>query len=109
MSIDVVHYTDPGCPWAYSTEPFVRALEWRYGDGLNWRTCLIGLAEDPQRYANITAGDLLLACPTGEGNRLVLEHDGGCGGLEVQSLTTALSLMSYLVRFQSAFILVVLL
>ena len=29
--------------------------------------------------------------------------DDGCGGLEVQSLTTALSLMSYLVRFRSAF------
>ena len=58
MSIDVVHYTDPGCPWAYSAEPFIRALEWRYGDGLTWRTCLIGLAEDPrfttfaQRMAN---------------------------------------------------------
>ncbi len=50
MPIAVVHYTDPGCPWAYSAEPFVRALEWRYGDGLTWRTCMVGLAEDPQRY-----------------------------------------------------------
>ncbi len=50
MPVDVVHYTDPGCPWAYSAEPFIRALEWRYGDGLRWRNCMIGLAEDPQRY-----------------------------------------------------------
>lgn len=50
MPIEVVHYTDPGCPWAYSAEPFVRALEWRYGDGLAWRTVMIGLAEDPQLY-----------------------------------------------------------
>ena len=53
MPIEVVHYTDPGCPWAYSAEPFVRALEWRYGDGLVWRTCMIGLAEDPQRYIDL--------------------------------------------------------
>ena len=53
MPIEVVHYTDPGCPWAYSAEPFVRALEWRYGDGLVWRTAMIGLAEDPQRYVDL--------------------------------------------------------
>lgn len=50
MAIDVVHYTDPACPWAYVSEPALRALVWRYGDGLRWRTVMIGLAEDPQRY-----------------------------------------------------------
>jgi 2-hydroxychromene-2-carboxylate isomerase len=44
--IEVVHYTDPSCPWAYSAEPFMRALEWRYGDGLAWRLVTIGLRED---------------------------------------------------------------
>lgn len=53
MPLEVVHYTDPGCPWAYSAEPFVRALEWRYGGGLVWRTCLIGLAEDRRRYDDL--------------------------------------------------------
>ena len=53
MPIEVTHYTDPGCPWAYSAEPFVRALEWRYGDGLEWRVVMIGLAEDPQRYIDL--------------------------------------------------------
>ena len=52
MPIEVTHYTDPGCPWAYSAEPFVRALEWRYGDGLAWRVALIGLAEDAQVYVD---------------------------------------------------------
>lgn len=52
MPVEVVHYTDPGCPWAYSAEPFVRALEWRYGDGLAWRTVMIGLAEDHQLYVD---------------------------------------------------------
>jgi 2-hydroxychromene-2-carboxylate isomerase len=44
--VEVVHYTDPSCPWAYSAEPFMRALEWRYGDGLSWRLVTIGLRED---------------------------------------------------------------
>jgi 2-hydroxychromene-2-carboxylate isomerase len=44
--VEVVHYTDPSCPWAYSAEPFMRALEWRYADGLDWRLVTIGLRED---------------------------------------------------------------
>jgi 2-hydroxychromene-2-carboxylate isomerase len=46
MAVEVVHHTDPSCPWAYSAEPFMRALEWRYGDGLAWRLVTIGLRED---------------------------------------------------------------
>jgi 2-hydroxychromene-2-carboxylate isomerase len=48
-AIDVIHYTDPSCPWAYSAEPVMRTLEWRFGDGLRWRTVLIGLSEDTSR------------------------------------------------------------
>jgi 2-hydroxychromene-2-carboxylate isomerase len=48
--IEVLHYTDPACPWAYSAEPFLRALEWRYGDALAWRHILIGLTEDWRQY-----------------------------------------------------------
>jgi 2-hydroxychromene-2-carboxylate isomerase len=44
--VQVTQYTDPSCPWAYSAEPFLRGLEWRYGDGLVWRTVVIGLSED---------------------------------------------------------------
>jgi 2-hydroxychromene-2-carboxylate isomerase len=44
-TIDIVHYTDPACPWAYSAEPAFRALEWRYGDALRWRIVTIGLSE----------------------------------------------------------------
>lgn len=44
--VTVTQYTDPSCPWAYSAEPFLRRLEWRYGDGLEWRTVVIGLSED---------------------------------------------------------------
>ena len=44
--VEVTQYTDPSCPWAYSAEPFMRGLEWRYGEGLAWRTVMIGLSED---------------------------------------------------------------
>jgi protein-disulfide isomerase-like protein with CxxC motif len=49
--IDLTHFTDPGCPWAYSASPAHTALRWRYGDGLRWTLVTIGLAEDAARYA----------------------------------------------------------
>ena len=44
--IETTLYTDPACPWAYSANPALRVLEWRYGDQLAWRLVLIGLRED---------------------------------------------------------------
>src|SRR5436305_8332761 len=44
--VRVTQYTDPSCPWAYSAEPCLRSLEWRYGGGLEWRTVMIGLSEN---------------------------------------------------------------
>jgi protein-disulfide isomerase-like protein with CxxC motif len=49
--IDVTHFTDPGCPWAYSASPALATLHWRYGDGLRWTLVTIGLAEDASLYA----------------------------------------------------------
>jgi predicted DsbA family dithiol-disulfide isomerase len=46
----ITEYTDPGCPWAYSAEPFRRRLTWLYGDRLEWRARLVGLAESPDEY-----------------------------------------------------------
>jgi protein-disulfide isomerase-like protein with CxxC motif len=51
-SITATHYSDPGCPWAYSASPALAALAWRYGDQLAWELVMIGLAEDPQRYVD---------------------------------------------------------
>jgi protein-disulfide isomerase-like protein with CxxC motif len=48
--IAVTHFTDPGCPFAYSASPAMAVLRWRYGDQLDWRLVTIGLTEDPQRY-----------------------------------------------------------
>ena len=49
-TITVTHYSDPGCPWAWSASPHHAVLHWRYGDQLDWRLVMIGLAEDASRY-----------------------------------------------------------
>ncbi len=48
--IEVVEFTDPGCSWAWGTEPKLRLLRWRYGDRLEWRTALGGLIGDMNNY-----------------------------------------------------------
>jgi predicted DsbA family dithiol-disulfide isomerase len=46
----ITEYTDPGCPWAYSAEPFRRRLSWLYGDALEWKVRVVGLAGSPDEY-----------------------------------------------------------
>jgi predicted DsbA family dithiol-disulfide isomerase len=46
----ITEFTDPGCPWAYSAEPFRFKLRWLYGDAIAWRPRMVVLAEDPQEY-----------------------------------------------------------
>jgi predicted DsbA family dithiol-disulfide isomerase len=48
----ITEYTDPGCPWAYSAEPFRRRLSWLYGNRLEWRVRMVGLAESPDDYVD---------------------------------------------------------
>ncbi len=48
LRVSVTHVTDFACPWAYSFEPAMRALESRYGDQLELRTVVIGLSNDPE-------------------------------------------------------------
>ena len=43
--IEIQHFTDPGCPWAWSASPHLSVLHWRYGDQLRWRLVMIGLTE----------------------------------------------------------------
>jgi 2-hydroxychromene-2-carboxylate isomerase len=50
VAIAVTHFTDPGCPWAYSARPAHAVLRWRYGDGLDWRLAYIGLTEEASQY-----------------------------------------------------------
>jgi 2-hydroxychromene-2-carboxylate isomerase len=44
------HFTDPGCPWAYSSRPAMARLRWRFGAQVEWRLVLIGLAESGRDY-----------------------------------------------------------
>ena len=44
--IEATLYTDAGCPWAYSANPALRVLEWRFRDQLSWRLVMIGLREE---------------------------------------------------------------
>jgi 2-hydroxychromene-2-carboxylate isomerase len=50
-AIEITHFTDPGCPWAYSAWPAHTTLRWRYGDQLRWTLVMIGLTEDAAQYA----------------------------------------------------------
>jgi 2-hydroxychromene-2-carboxylate isomerase len=48
--ISVTHFSDPGCPWAYSAGPAFAVLRWRYGAQLEWRHVMIGLSETAEQY-----------------------------------------------------------
>jgi predicted DsbA family dithiol-disulfide isomerase len=48
--VQITEFTDPGCPWAYSAEPFRRRLDWIYGDSVEWELRVVGLSESPEEY-----------------------------------------------------------
>jgi protein-disulfide isomerase-like protein with CxxC motif len=48
--ITTTHFSDPGCPWAYSASPAHAVLRWRFGAQLTWRLVLIGLTESHEQY-----------------------------------------------------------
>src|SRR5215210_4971265 len=48
--VSVTHFSDPGCPWAYSASPAHAVLRWRFGDQLEWRLVTIGLTEQAEQY-----------------------------------------------------------
>ena len=48
--IRVTHFSDPGCPWAWSNGPAFAVLQWRYGAQLEWRHVMIGLGETADHY-----------------------------------------------------------
>ena len=48
--LTITDYTDPGCPFAWSAEPYRWRLRWLYGDQLDWQVRMVGLAEDGSVY-----------------------------------------------------------
>jgi protein-disulfide isomerase-like protein with CxxC motif len=51
-AIEVTHFSDPCCPWAYSASPALAVLRWRYGSQLQWQLVTIGLTESAEQYAS---------------------------------------------------------
>ena len=50
MTLSATHFTDPGCPWAYSASPALAVLQWRFGEAIDWRLVTIGLTESGEQY-----------------------------------------------------------
>jgi 2-hydroxychromene-2-carboxylate isomerase len=50
VAVAVTHYSDPGCPWAYSVSPALAVLRWRYAEQLDWRLVTVGLTERAEQY-----------------------------------------------------------
>ena len=48
--MQLTHFSDPGCPWAWSAGPALATLHWRYGDQLQWQFVMIGLSETAAQY-----------------------------------------------------------
>src|SRR4029079_6409422 len=49
-AVRITEYTDPGCPWAYSAEPYRRRLRWLYGEDIEWHARMVVLADSPEDY-----------------------------------------------------------
>src|SRR4051795_11653410 len=49
-AVEITHFSDPGCPWAWSASPALSTLVWRYQDQLAWRHVMIGLTESGSVY-----------------------------------------------------------
>jgi predicted DsbA family dithiol-disulfide isomerase len=45
--VRIRHFTDPGCPFAFSAERQRLRLRWLYGGQLHWSTHLVVLSEEP--------------------------------------------------------------
>lgn len=50
-TVSVTHFSDPNCPFAWSAEPQLRRLQWRYGSQLEWTTRMVVLAANREEYA----------------------------------------------------------
>ncbi len=48
--LTITEFTDPGCPFAFSAEPIRLRLDWIYGDQIDWRPRMVGLAETTDDY-----------------------------------------------------------
>jgi 2-hydroxychromene-2-carboxylate isomerase len=56
LQLELTHFTDPACPFAFSAEPVRMRLRWHYGDQLVWRTRMIVLTLEPGEAERLAEG-----------------------------------------------------
>jgi predicted DsbA family dithiol-disulfide isomerase len=56
VPLEITLFTDPACPFAFSSEPIRRRLRWHYGDQLVWRTRMIVLTLEPGEAERLAEG-----------------------------------------------------
>ena len=56
VRLEIAHFTDPACPFAFSGEPARYRLRWHYGDQLVWRTRMIVLTREPGEAEKLAEG-----------------------------------------------------
>ena len=56
MLLEITHFTDPACPFAFSAEPARFRLRWHYGDALAWTTRMIVLTREPGEAEKLAEG-----------------------------------------------------
>jgi predicted DsbA family dithiol-disulfide isomerase len=54
--LDLVVFTDPACPFAFSAEPVRQRLRWHYGDQLRWTTRMIVLTREAGEAEKLAQG-----------------------------------------------------
>jgi predicted DsbA family dithiol-disulfide isomerase len=56
VPLEITHFTDPACPFAFSAEPARFRLRWHYGDALAWTTRMIVLTREPGEAERLAEG-----------------------------------------------------
>ncbi|MGZ8649623.1 MAG: DsbA family protein [Solirubrobacteraceae bacterium] len=56
MPLEIAHFTDPACPFAFSAEPVRLGLRWHYGEQLRWTTRMIVLTLEPGEAEKLAQG-----------------------------------------------------
>jgi hypothetical protein len=56
VRLEITHFTDPACPFAFSAEPVRMRLRWHYGDQLHWTTRMIVLTLEPGEAEKLATG-----------------------------------------------------
>jgi hypothetical protein len=54
--IDIQHFTDPACPFAFTAERVRQRLRWHYGDQLQWTPRMIVLTLEPGEAERLAEG-----------------------------------------------------